>query len=378
MRDSLTFALAGTLWSNSRALRQIGLLSEVFEYICVVGLAGHADPVELAENVDVVEVPKPEGRGPLYFRRIHRAVRDAVSATDARIYHASDLYVLRAMVESARRSGGQVVYDARELYPFVASTEGRPWSRLYWYLTERRFSRKADLVFTVSDSIADRMASLYGISRPTVLHNVPLPRRASKTDALRRRLALPADKPIVLHQGQMRPSRGCGQLVRAMRDVENAVLVFLGDGPVRPGLEREVSHSGLQDRVFFLDPVPVTELLSVTASADVGVTLLEDSCLNHRFALPNKLFQYLMAGIPVLGSDLPEIRRVILDHDVGLVVDPSDIDDVAAGINTMAADDSLRTRWRNNTGRVFETFDPARASQEFVAQIAQLLRPSAQ
>ena len=96
-------------------------------------------------------------------------------------------------------------------------------------------------------------------------------------------------------------------MVEAMLHTDNAVLVFMGHGPMRSDTEQLVENLGLQSKVRFIDPVPPEKLLSVTASADLGLTFLEDCCLNHRYALPNKLFEYLAAGVPVIASDLPEI-----------------------------------------------------------------------
>ena len=116
-------------------------------------------------------------------------------------------------------------------------------------------------------------------------------------------------------------------------------------------------------KVFFLDPVPYDMVLDVAAGADVGASLLEDTCLNHRLALPNKLFEYLNAGLPTIVSDFPELGRVVKDFDVGLAVDPSSPDAVAEAIQRMVDNEPERLRWKSNTSKVSETFSWSRASQ---------------
>jgi glycosyltransferase involved in cell wall biosynthesis len=142
--------------------------------------------------------------------------------------------------------------------------------------------------------------------------------------------------------------------------------VFLGDGPLRASLQVLAASLDIQDRVHFLDPVPPDQLLDYTASATVGVTLLEDTCLNHRLALPNKLFEYLMAGIPVLASDLPELNKVVSQFDVGRLAAPGCADQVGERLREMiSAPDQLST-WRSNTRRVFETINWETASERFL------------
>ncbi|MEX1055509.1 MAG: glycosyltransferase, partial [Rhodothermales bacterium] len=130
---------------------------------------------------------------------------------------------------------------------------------------------------------------------------------------------------------------------------------------------------GIRDRIRFIEPVPPDELLSYTASADIGVTLLEDVCLNHRFALPNKLFEYLVAGIPVVASDIPEVRRIVRGFDVGLVVDPQNREDLVAALRQSTIDKTLREKWRRNIPKVLETFNSERTSQDFLRVYDDLL-----
>jgi len=219
-------------------------------------------------------------------------------------------------------------------------------------------------VFTVSAGIAHRLATQYGIPEPAVLFNVPERKSVAHTDWLHERLSLPVDRVIVLHQGNIQHGRGGNVLIEAMRQVRGADLVFLGGGSMRPALELAVRAGGIE-RIHFLDPVSPAELLAVTASAHIGVTLLEDTCLNHRFALPNKLFEYLMAGLPVVASDLPEIRGVVAGFEVGELVDAGEPASIAAGIQRLVDDPARRAACAGRAGEACETFSWERASERF-------------
>lgn len=373
-RVDVLFALTGDVRRNSRALRQLRLLGSAGLRTQIISF-GNGGPPELdIPNTHLVQVPPTDMRGPLYFWTVHQMVREIAVATEARAYHASDLYVLPSMAAAAGLHRGRLIYDARELYAYVSSTVGRPWVRAFWRLIEHRYIRRATAVTTVSDGIADKLAEMYDIKRPSVVLNVPDQHRPT----LRRSLRLSQDRSpseiVILHQGQLRPDRGCDILVDAMRDVGQAILVFLGDGPLRASLEEQARDLKVAGRVRFVDAVEPDELLAYTASADIGVTLLEDTCLNHRLALPNKLFEYLTAGVPVLASDLPEIRKVVKDYEVGLLVDPTRRDDLVAGLNQAVLDKSLREQWRRNIPRALETFSWKAASEHFLEAYQPLLR----
>lgn len=359
----ILFALTGDPRYNSRALKQLDVLADAGYQIQVVGLANTPATEQRSERVNIQLLERPHGGGPRFFRRCHQLFSGYVANVSARAYHASDLYVLPALAGRAKKTDGKLVYDARERYPYVASTVGRPWVRLFWEFLESRYIRRADSVFTVSQSIASHLAASYNIALPEVLYNVPTFKAPVTSGLLRESLDIPASQVVVLHQGKIQKARGCILLVQAMQHVNRATLVFLGDGSLRQAVEAEVIQLGLQDRVRFKAAVLPDQLHAHTCSADIGVTLLEDTCLNHRYALPNKLFEYLMAGVPVMGSTLPEVGGIIEDYGVGRVVDASDPAQIGAVLQEMVDAPADRQKWAAATPAVLETFNWENASQ---------------
>ncbi len=372
-RFDVAFALYGDLRNNSRALRQLRVLGGAGLRIRVIAAGSGESGAPEIPGVSLCAISISSLSGPSFFLELHRRMREALLETPARVYHASGLYVLPAACAAARKYGGRVVYDARELYTHVSATAGRPWVRAFWYLLERRYIRRADAVLTVGNAIADRLTETYGVVRPAVLYNIP-DRKSLVLSPSPLVPDLDPDTVTLLHQGHMMKDRGCEQLVDAMRDIEGAVLVFLGGGPLRPVLEKQTADAGIADRIRFVDSVPADRLPAYTASADLGVTLLQDTCLNHRFALPNKLFHYFMAGLPVIASDLPEIRRVVAPHDTGILVEPGNRTALVAALRRAIAQKPLREQWRRNIPRVFETFNPDSVSKRLMHIYGELLQ----
>jgi glycosyltransferase involved in cell wall biosynthesis len=149
---------------------------------------------------------------------------------------------------------------------------------------------------------------------------------------------------IVLYQGLYFPYRGLEQLIESARYLERGRIVLRGYGYWEPHLRSLVQHWSLQERVEFAAPVPMTELVKAAAEADVGVAPFLPVCLNTRFCLPNKLFEYMMAGLAIVGSDLPEMRRIIVGHELGGVFNPEHPREIARVLNDVLADDARLAR----------------------------------
>ena len=370
----VVFALTGDVRRNSRALKQLRLLGDLGLTVTVLSYGPPSEQAPLhLPGVNVRVLPRPSCSGPRFFWRVHQQFAHEGTGLPARVYHASDLYTLPAMQHCAAQHKGQLAYDARELYAHVAATVNRPWVRATWKFVERRHIGKAAAVFTVSDSIADHLAQSCQIPRPVILHNAPPVQVVKPGKDIRALAKCQSDVTVLLHQGSIQKDRGCKLLADAMQYVHGAVLIFLGNGPLKPALQDYAQANNLSHCVRFVDAVSPDQLLPVTATADVGIALLEDTCLNHRYALPNKLFEYLMAGLPVLTSELPEMARIVREYNVGRTICPSDAIGLRSALQEMVDDVAARQSWAANAPLVFGTFNWEIASDRFIRAYRQLL-----
>jgi glycosyltransferase involved in cell wall biosynthesis len=250
------------------------------------------------------------------------------------VVHAHDAAMLLPGLLGARLTRARLVYDSHELATGVPYRDGR-WAAFVRTI-ERIAVPRVDAVITVTEGIAERMQALYRLrQRPAVVRNVTdLTAPAAPTGALRARLGL-GSEPLILHQGAPAPDRGGEQLIDAMAELPAAHLVFLGSSPFsgyEDGLRERAAAAGLGARVHFVPSVPLERLLEHTADADVGVSLLQDTCENHRLALPNKVFEYVAAGVPIVVSDLPELAALVRDWEIGWKVNSASAPSVAAGL----------------------------------------------
>lgn len=262
----------------------------------------------------------------------------AASAGTPDVVHAMGLMGLPVGIALRDRVGGRLIYDARDLYPDAGNLARLPPSvRRVIGDVERRWARTADRVVTVNDALADLLRDRLGCERPLVVLNAS-PMRRSEDPHPRRfhdALGLPAETPVVLYHGGFSPGRGLPELIDAMAEVPNAHLVLLGYGRLEEQLRARAARSDFAGRVAVLPAVPPADLLDWVASADVVAIPIQGDTLNHRLATPNKLFEALAAGVPVVASDLPGMAPIVRELDAGVLVDPIAPASIAAGIRAL-------------------------------------------
>ena len=377
VRQHICFVLASTGEFDARTMRLAGGLAERGHVVTVVarmaaGLAVESAPmsgVRLlrvdAEFAKASQSGGPDrrshaGRGPgrvplprllregLRIAGVMRGVRRQGRRVDRLglvpdVVHAMGFLALPVAARLAHRSGARLVYDARDLYVESNNIARLPGPlRSLFARQESRLARVAAAVFTVNESCADYLEHRYRIRRPVVVMNGQLPWSPPepRPDRFRERLGLGPERRIVLYHGGFMRDRGLLELVEAVASTSMADVdvVFMGSGPEEARLRDTIATLAASGRMHVLPPVPPVELLGWVASADVGVMVNQPRTLNEQLSTPNKLFECLTAGTPVVSSDFPERRRIVLGGDdgpLGRVCDPTNPGAIATAIRSI-------------------------------------------
>lgn len=255
------------------------------------------------------------------------------------VVHAHDVNTLPTAWLAAKLCGAKVVYDAHEI---STSREGYNSFRGLVARVERTLMPRVQGTITTTDARAKFFARAYGIPRPVVLQNRPRFTISPSTGRIREELGLTQAWPVVIYQGGLQQGRGLERLVRIAATVPATYFVFVGGGRLAKPLSELSQALGLTEQVHFIPMVSLADLPSYTASADIGVQPIENTCLNHFTTDSNKLFEYLIAGLPVVATDLPEIRRIVRAYDIGLLVRDRDDAALSAALNQLSSDPQLR------------------------------------
>ncbi len=250
-----------------------------------------------------------------YFEFIYRVVKQYKYSD---ILHCNDLNTLPigVIIKKFFNKNVKIVYDAHE-YEINDRPNESKYSIKIKYFLEKRLIKYADKVMTVSDAIANEYVKLYGIPKPALVLNTPPYTNIEKKDIFRETLNISADKTIFLYQGGLSKGRGIEILLDAFKNIddEKAIMVFMGYGLLETTI---VETAKEYSNIYFHKAVAPHILLNYTSSADFGISTIEDSCLSYRYCLPNKIFEYTMAEIPVIVSNLPEMKRVV-ENNIGVV-----------------------------------------------------------
>jgi len=288
-----------------------------------------------------------------YIRSITSALR-----VRADLYQAEDLFSLPVAWLASRFHRGRLSYDCRELYFALGSLMGRRWTQAFWRFVEKIWIVRADLVMVTAQNQQEVLSRRYRIDPPIVVRNhPPLALRPERTDRLREMFSIPVERRILLYQGMLHPGRGIFLPLEIVRRLSGCVIVYLAHGEWKERLAARIRDLGLEDRAFLFGPVPYDQLLRYTAGAEVGLALQEPFGENHLRARPNKVFEYIMAGIPVVASDFPPLRKAIVDHGVGLVADVEDLDDIVRKVERLVTDRRLYEEMVENCRRASQEFN---------------------
>ncbi len=286
-------------------------------------------------------------KGPLFYAEYNIRLFIFLLFHKSNFLVANDLDTLlpNFLISKIKRKG--LVYDSHEYFTEVPELVERKKVQAIWKRIENWIFPKLDDIITVNGSIADLYNKEYG-KELKVVRNIPNGQSINHLST-RKELGLPENKKLIILQGAgINIQRGSEEAVEAMQFVDDAILMIAGSGDVIHILKKNVEELGLQDKVWFFGRMPYDKLMAYTHVSDLGLTLDKDTNINYRFSLPNKLFDYIRAGSPILSSRLTEIQKIITHYNIGTFIDSHDPKHIAAKINEIFSNPTQLKQWQMN------------------------------
>ena len=274
------------------------------------------------------------------------------------VYHAHNFHVLPAAVIAAKIRRKKVVYDTHETWTIHKSRKYHI-EHLFAYISEKLFLRYIDGFITVNEMVRDHYKNKYGLKNGVVLYNNHSVKPLKQLNLFHKEPNIDNDKKIVLFQGGFwGRSRGVFELIDAAKYIDNnAVIILLGYGSpdVLCEINRSIVDNDLERKVFVLPPKCPDELLNYTMSADIGMNLINRGGKAQDFQSPWKLFEYCMAGLAVVSTDLPFHRKVHEKYKIGpLVSTDNDPNDIAKAVNDLIKSPLKLSRYKRNARKAAE------------------------
>ncbi len=315
--------------------------ANLFQEVIFIGTTTNPDNVGISKHstgFTCVHFFRPfRGKAPLYKKlfytiQFYQQIKKFLKNRTVCVIGIRSVSYLRFGASLCKTSHAKLVYDIHEL---ETETLGLSKSRHQFAVKlEKTFLPKASAVIVVNDSIADWYENEYGF-RPYVLKAYPDARWQSvdsdKTK-FRSKFGIPENDIIFLYQGLLSKGRRVEQLIDVFEQAaSDRHLVFMGYGELEPLVREAASRCS---RIHFHEAVPPDQLLHYTTSADVGISGVENTCLSYYYALPNKIMEYIHAGIAVLSPDFPEMRKVVLENKCGWVHEES-TDSIRTQVNNL-------------------------------------------
>jgi glycosyltransferase involved in cell wall biosynthesis len=283
-------------------------------------------------------------KGALFYANYNIRLFFFLLFTKTEVLWSNDLDTLCANYLVSILKNKKLIFDSHEYFTEVPELVDRPKVQKFWKRIERFILPKLKHALTVSPSIAELYKNEYGIN-VKLLRNVP---PLNKHNVVVENIKVEG-KRILIYQGAINVNRGIEYMIESMKNIEDAMLYIIGYGDISSKISELIASLRLEEKVVMLGEVPLEKLHGYTEQADLGLSLEEDKGLNYRFALPNKLFNYIQAGLPVLVSYLPEMKDLVNQYEVGDVIEKHNAKHIAEKINSMLNNKKQMQIWSENS-----------------------------
>ncbi|MFA6471694.1 MAG: glycosyltransferase [Candidatus Latescibacterota bacterium] len=284
------------------------------------------------------------------MKKTNRAFIQAFSGEKFDLIHANDIDTLYAGSELRRRgSASALLYDSHEYWAGMSRPGSHSNSSLQKF--EGELIRHADYVVTVNPFIAERLKETHGLNiTPSVVMNCPPLYYGELSRSV-------SDAPLrVIFQGKLQAYRGLEELILAFHHLPDAVLTLSGYGPFEDRLKILAEQNGLADRVFFTGRYSQEETMGILVSHDIGVIPYQDVVMNNVFSSPNKLFNYAMAGMAIVTSEMPFLTSTVRAHGMGEVFSGSSPEDIARTLKSFISNPTLLKMCKENARKAAVEF----------------------
>ena len=263
---------------------------------------------------------KPQTRFLFNYIKFIKFVFKIKKNIKSKVYYASDLSSL-ILANKIKSKDADVIYDSREIFSALGPLSRNAFKQKILTILEILSVRKIKDIVVSGEMDAKYLSEYFPTGHNYhIIKNLPNYRKIIKSDYFRQLYNIPNDKYILLYQGVLLEGRGIIPTLKFLKTTNKYVLVLIGDGLLKSEIKKIIKEDKLENKVYLHKQIPYNQLLNITSSADIGLSLIEPISFSYTLALPNKLFEYILAGLPVLVTNLPAMANFVDQNKVGEVV----------------------------------------------------------
>jgi len=331
IKQKVIVSVSSDLVTDNRVHRTCSVLHNLGMDVLLIGREKKLSPLLSERAYRTKRLQLIFEKGPLFYMELNLRLFFILLFKRKHLLFANDLDTLLPNFLASKLCGTKIIYDSHELFTEAPELIHRKKVQRIWLKIEQFIFPYLTHIITVNDSIAKTYKELYAKDL-VVVRNIPNKYNASELKS-REALGIPSSDFLVIIQGSgLNVDRGIEEAVLALKELEGVTLMLVGDGDVMPIVKDLIRIHQLDEKVKIYGRRPYLEMMQFTVHADLGLTLDKPLSKNYAFSLPNKVFDYIHAGTPILASKLVEIEKVILTHHVGNIISDVSAESIAKSI----------------------------------------------
>ena len=337
--NKITISFLGNLNYDTRTFNFFKSLNEYGDEVNFIGFDWLTEGFKGINNDKIMIFKLTKGKLSLlfYFKFFFIQLKYSLRSKSD-IYLASDFFSLPALFITAKLYNKKIIYDSRELFTELPFHEKKPIVRKIIKVFERFLIKRVDAVLTTGEMDSNYLKKHYPINNIYLQRNLPLKNNSLQPVNLYNKFSIPSESIIILYQGIVVKGRGLEFYFNELTKMNDLYLIVLGGGEHLNYYKSISEKMGISRKMIFAGKVQQSEILNYTSGAFAGLSIINNIGINNYYALPNKLFEYLMAGIPVIVNNLPQMKKIVDEYKVGAVIDETIENSLI----------EILLRWKNN------------------------------
>ena len=306
---------------DGRCMNMMNQFLEQKYDVNILGVGSKSETINYKNvEIELIDSHALENSLTKYFKYF-KYVKNYIIKKDADVIIASDLYSMIPCAQNKKKHTARIIYDSREIYSELGGLVKKPLIQKIWSWYEYLCIYKVDKILVTAEIDKVYLEKLYKYPNIKVVKNLPgLSFTRNQNHSLKQSLCLNPDVKILLYQGKFHEGRGIRFTMKCIQNIQKSVLVLIGDGPMKNNYIKESKKYNMADRLFFIDVTPYEKLADFSRDAFIGLSIIQPISKSYEHALPNKLFEYAVSGLPVICSNLIAMKEMINQYNSGISI----------------------------------------------------------